>query len=111
MKTLRALFLMLLVLAVLPWGAFAAELSPRAPRDPAVTASAGGSAQPGAEASLSRRCSSPALPGSPCHPDNGLLPAPAAAPVSPPGHARPPDVIALQERGGPRGILDPPRMG
>lgn len=111
MMLLRALLVMVLVLAVMPWGAFATEVA-RLDRAAATAPEATPlDRQAGAELTLSRRCPGPALPGAPCHPDAGLLPGAMTAPGSEAARTRAPAAILPQEGGGPQRILDPPRMG
>lgn len=113
MKPLRALLLVLLVVAVLPWGAFASAHAVPVPGDTQRDASTQIMDIPtqneAAAIGLQRRCHGPALPGSPCQPDHVLLPVQDAMPER--GSA-----VVLRLKAGragsglpPSGPLDPPR--
>lgn len=81
MQVLRPFFALFLVLALLPWGAFAgkAPAIKTAPQSALVQTGAGGSeafaaAQSDTRLEAPKRCRAPVLPGSPCNPVLGLLP-------------------------------------
>jgi hypothetical protein len=111
MKNLSAAILSLLVLALLPWGAFGHAYPARA-SDMAQMAVEERAAQTTiAEAAPQRRCHGPALPGYPCQHDHAVPPAGIDVPAG--GRASlswPGGTPALQGI-EPPGLLDPPRKG
>lgn len=116
MKQMRALFLIVLMIAVLPWGAFAAgptlggtaqAMPPLVKAEIAVMMVAVPDDAPGL--TPQRRCHGPALPGSVCHPDQIVLPAtvPVSARQSQTVHGLYADIRLRGIRLS--GALDPPR--
>lgn len=128
MQPLRRLFILLLAVALLPWGAFAHPAPHLAPQPDPIAAMAAliavedklkqacaqieAGAVPQGEAILlaPHQCKGPALPGSPCNPVPGVLPEPAQVPqgqgTCPLGLIR---VQALSGR-APEPRLGPPRV-
>lgn len=115
MSCLRSLCLLVLCVAVFPWAAYA-----HTPSAPVAAAGLAGTIieigqdndlRAAPQATAQRRCHGPALPGSTCQPDQGLLPAAMlTAPDRPDGTALPAPSLRM------RGIvaaraLDPPRTG
>lgn len=99
MTTLRAVFLSLLCLAVLPWGAFARHIS--APG--AVTLVAESVVQ-----RAERPCRGVVLPGWSCAPEVVLGEAAVAA-AGPAARTAPPQDARLQDLWWPQQPLDPPK--
>lgn len=115
MNPFRALFLVLIVLAVLPWGAFASAQVPAsagvAQPDMVARAQVLDDPAPGAKVTvgLQRRCPGPALPGAPCQPDHVLLPVQTEPPEDRPMRAPVPHSDAVRAGLNPSRPLDPPR--
>lgn len=107
MRILRAICVMALCLAVLPWGAFAAHVSQPDRGDVSVQTIA--HTEEGATLTATRRCHGPALPGAPCHPDPGLLPAGIQGPLPEGGDALQRMTGAAMRGITPARALDPPR--
>ncbi len=71
MVWMRTIFMMVMIVTILPWGAFAAQfVSPMKPAAEVSGVSVSGDvAEPDAKAvRVAKRCKGPALPGSPCGP-------------------------------------------
>lgn len=75
MSGLRFIFAVLLVLVLLPWGAYSAQMPQAANLQAGLSAEA---TQTETNLVAPKHCRGPALPGSPCNPVLGLLPEAAA---------------------------------
>lgn len=93
MILLRTLLLSLLILTVMPWGAYVAKRGAPLPDAVSAVSAARADAPAGIEAG-SRKCRTATLPGSPCGPD--MAPHSGSASM----------VLPLAQRGG-RGAKDP----
>jgi hypothetical protein len=99
-----------LLLALLPWGAYAKGFGVADRDGPVVTAPEPGGGHPAAVAPA-KRCKGPSLPGAICGPDLGLVTAEAALPdLAGSGPGWPPR-LRLPEGREPPGTLDPPKVG
>ena len=129
MRVIRLIFITILVLAVLPWGAYAARFG-LAPAHPAIPAAAEAqirgakaacgivavvtchaAAQDAAVVVPPRRCHGPALPGAPCGPDAVLAQKQATPAVHRSLLPRLRDKFALPIGRALRPDLGPPRIG
>ena len=86
MVWLRAIFMMVMLVAILPWGAFTAQFA--SPIKPAAEVSGGGISVDVAEPDVkavraAKRCKGPAIPGSPCEPQILVIVPAAGADVEP----------------------------
>lgn len=110
-QALRLILLGLLLFALLPWGAYARPLGPTGAQafQSAETVTSAIAPQSDAKATVARRCRGPALLGSSCGPDIGLVA--VQAPLSAPGHTRPRWLATTQPLKGVVvfGPTDPPR--
>lgn len=92
MSDLRALLFGLLVVALLPWGAWVSAAAARAPQQPAVVA-----VQRGGPALLGtvHRCRTALLPGQNCGQEPALLPAAVSLPGARANPGHPPLAILM----------------
>jgi hypothetical protein len=111
LQALRLTLLGLLLLALLPWGAYARPLGPTGAQayQSADAVAVTIAPQGDVTATAARRCRGPALLGSACGPDVGL--AAVQAPLCDPGQSRPdwPDTTQPFQGVVVIGLTDPPR--
>lgn len=116
MRTTRSLISLLLVLVMLPWGAYAGShsASARVTHIVAITAAqaactddsaAIATTSPHQEASVKRKCRITTLPGSPCGPDRVILAAALPFGAGPTGMPR----LSFVDWIAPGPLLTPPR--
>jgi hypothetical protein len=121
MRVLHSVAILLLVLVMLPWGAYSGARVPASTAqkvsleafedevgDLIVEVAEARDERTALAVQKAKECRTASLPGSPCGPDVGLLSSSTSGPTSAPHDAKRPDGRLLSGL-TPPGILDPPR--